>query len=85
MYSEMLTSGVVDKIVNKKRTGGNEIIYDTIHEEKACARYIKKQRNSELSTWISLFSMENRKKLNPKKVHCHVLCNDLVIFIKGFL
>ena len=44
MYSEMLTSGVIDKIVNKKRTGGNEIIYDTIHEEKACARYIKIKR-----------------------------------------
>lgn len=85
MYSEMLTSGVVDKIVNKKRTGGNEIIYDTIHEEKACARYIKKQRNSELSTWISLFSMENRKKLKHKKVPYTMLCNDLVIYIKGFL
>jgi hypothetical protein len=85
MYSEMLTSGVIDKIVNKKRTGGNEIIYDTIHEEKACARYIKKQRNSELSTWTSLFSMENIKKLKHKKVPYTMLCNDLVIYIKGFL
>lgn len=85
MYSEMLTSGVVDKIVNRKRSDGNERIYNTIHEERACNRYIKKQRNDELLTWVSLFSTEKGKKPNPKKVHCHVLCNDLVIFIKGFL
>jgi hypothetical protein len=85
IYSEMLTSGVIDKIVNRKRNNGVERIYDTTHEEKACNRYIKKQRNNETSTWISLFSVENRKKLKHKKVHYTMLCNDLVIYIKEFL
>ena len=85
IYSEMLTSGVIDKIVNRKRIDGIESIYETKHEEKLCNRYIKKQRNSEVLTWISLFSVDRKKRLKHREVPCHMLCNDLMHCVKSFL
>ena len=85
IYSEMLTNGVVDKIVNRKRIDGVESIYETKHEEKVCNRYIKKQRNTEVSTWTSLFSLDKKKRLKHTEVPCHMLCNDLMLCVRSFL
>lgn len=85
IYSEMLTNGVVEKIVNRKRIDGIEFIYETKHEEKICSRYVKKQKNNELTTWTSLFSADKKKRLKYREVPCHMLCNDLMIYIRSFL
>ena len=85
IYVEMLTSGVIDKIVNRKRIDGIEKIYETSHEDSLCSRYVKKQRKNEVSTWVSFFTTEKRKKLKHKHVPCHMLCSDLVNLIKDFL
>lgn len=85
MYIDMLTNGVIDKIVDKKRIDGIEKIYETMHEDSICIRYIKRQRKNEVSTWVSFFTTEIRKKLKHKYLPCHTLCSDLVRMIKDFL
>lgn len=85
IYSEILTSGVIDKIINRKCIDGIESIYETKHEEKLCNRYIKKQRINEVSAWTSLFSVDKKKRLKHGEVPCHMLCNDLMLCVRSFL
>lgn len=86
-YIDMLDNGTVDLIVRKKKKEGIEYIDSTYHEERICKNYIKMNHIITVSSWLSIFSTEERtnRQLQNISPPCHKICDYVASYISTFI
>lgn len=86
-YIDMLDNGTVDLIVRKKKKEGIEYIDKTHHEERICKNYIKMNNVITISSWLSIFSSEERTNCQLQRIPppCHKICHYVALYISKFI
>lgn len=86
-YIDMLDNGTIDLIVRKKKKEGIEYIDRTHHEERICTNYIKMNHMITVSSWLDIFSTEERSNHQLQRISppCHKICDYVALYISKFI